>query len=88
MGRDAAQTEDGRDRLLVEAVTDYLRLRVVHLPPQIFRHGPVLARKSSSHRPIQGWGLELGIRVTSNGNSKWMTRRDPDLAARPKLGER
>jgi hypothetical protein len=23
MGRDAAQTEDGRDRLLVEAVTDY-----------------------------------------------------------------
>jgi hypothetical protein len=38
----------------------FLCLRVVHLPPQILRHSPVLIRRQKQH-PIQARGLGLGF---------------------------
>ena len=59
MGRDAAQTEDGRYRLLVEAVTDYavwVYILIVHRAHRLAIYGtlqgrPVAVRLAGRGRP-------------------------------------
>jgi hypothetical protein len=33
----------------------FLRLRIIHLPPQIFRHGPVLVRRQEDGLGMPGF---------------------------------